>query len=312
MTMRRRPHPLPTRVNPAHPKPATTVRPPLRRPNHNRNTTNRHHRRPRHRHPDRRDRTGIKVIPTTVPAMVRVAARGIDWSLVLFVKRRAQSSVAAFLLLQPLRHWQNLLVSITRRQFEQMQERLGGASPRAVSPVFTSALRAAPNAHRVILGVDPSLRGTGFGVIKLAKPFPETLTHGTISCPAGWARSRCLAKISQSLREAIQKHRPTVCVIEGLFYAQNLQTALIMGEARGAAIAAIAEAGLEIFEIAPRKVKQAIVGYGAAQKSAVAKMVQRLLNLPQPPAPDAADALALALAHAQENSRYNLTPLKRI
>jgi crossover junction endodeoxyribonuclease RuvC len=218
----------------------------------------------------------------------------------------------AFFLLQPLHRWQNPLVSITRRQFEQMQERLGGASPRAVSPVFTSALRAAPNAHRVILGVDPSLRGTGFGVIKLAKPFPETLTHGTISCPAGWERSRCLVKISQSLREAIQKHRPTVCAIEGLFYAQNLQTALIMGEARGAAIAAIAEAGLEIFEIAPRKVKQAVVGYGAAQKSAVAKMVQRMLNLPKPPAPDAADALALALTHAQGNSRYNLTPLKKI
>ena len=64
-----------------------------------------------------------------------------------------------------------------------------------------------------------------------------------------------------------------------------------MGEARGAALAAIAEAGLEIYELAPRKVKQAIVGYGAAQKLAVAKMVQRLLNLPEPPAPDAADAL---------------------
>jgi crossover junction endodeoxyribonuclease RuvC len=225
----------------------------------------------------------------------------------------ACKSRPAFLLLQPLRRWQNPLVGITRRQFEQMQERLGGASPHTISPVFASALRAAaPGAHRVILGVDPSLRGTGYGIIKLAKPFPETLAHGTISCPAGWERSRCLAKISQSLREAIQKHRPTVCVIEGLFYAQNLQTALIMGEARGAALAAIAEAGLEIFEIAPRKVKQAVVGYGAAQKSAVAKMVQRLLNLPKPPAPDAADALALALTHAQENSRYNLTPLKRI
>jgi crossover junction endodeoxyribonuclease RuvC len=218
----------------------------------------------------------------------------------------------AFLLLQPLRRWQNPLVSITRWQFEQMQERLGAASPRAVSPVFTSALRAMSNAHRVILGVDPSLRGTGFGVIKLAKPFPETLVHGTISFPAGWERSRCLVKISQTLREIIQKHRPTVCAIEGLFYAQNLQTAIILGEARGAAIAAIAEAGLEIFEIAPRKVKQAVVGYGAAQKSAVAKMVQRLLNLAKPPAPDAADALALAIAHAQGNSRYHLTPPKRI
>jgi len=193
-----------------------------------------------------------------------------------------------------------------------MQERLGGASPRTVSPVFHSTLSAAPGAHHVILGVDPSLRGTGFGVIRLAKPHPVTLAHGTITCPAGWERSRCLVKISRELHDVIQKHHPTVCIIEGLFYAQNLQTALIMGEARGAALAAIAGAGLEIFEIAPRKVKQAIVGYGAAQKSAVAKMVQRLLNLPKPPAPDAADALALALAHARENSRYNLTPSKRI
>jgi crossover junction endodeoxyribonuclease RuvC len=85
-----------------------------------------------------------------------------------------------------------------------------------------------------------------------------------------------------------------------------------MGEARGAALTTIAAVGLEIFEIAPRKVKQAIVGYGAAQKSAVAKMVQRLLNLPKPPAPDAADALALALTHAHENSRYSLTVPKKI
>ena len=85
-----------------------------------------------------------------------------------------------------------------------------------------------------------------------------------------------------------------------------------MGEARGAALAAVAECGIEIFEIAPRKVKQAIVGYGAAQKSAVAKMVQRMLNLQKPPAPDAADALALALTHARENSRYNLLPPKKI
>ena len=101
-------------------------------------------------------------------------------------------------------------------------------------------------------------------------------------------------------------------MIEGLFFAQNLKTAIVMGAARGAAMAAIAEAGLDIFEIAPRKVKLAIVGYGAAQKSAVAKMVQRLLNLDKLPEPDAADALALALTHARENSRYNLSPLKKI
>jgi crossover junction endodeoxyribonuclease RuvC len=110
----------------------------------------------------------------------------------------------------------------------------------------------------------------------------------------------------------LREHQPTVCVVEGLFFAQNLQTALIMGEARGAAMAAIAETGIEIFEIAPRKVKQAIVGYGAAQKLAVAKMVQRMLNLAELPAPDAADALALALVHAQENPRHNFTPPKKI
>jgi crossover junction endodeoxyribonuclease RuvC len=75
---------------------------------------------------------------------------------------------------------------------------------------------------------------------------------------------------------------------------------------------AAAEAGLEIYEMAPRRVKQAIVGYGAAQKHAVAKMVQRVLNLPEAPPEDAADALALALAYAQEQSRYSLAPPKRI
>lgn len=192
-----------------------------------------------------------------------------------------------------------------------MKERVGGKMSRAVA--LPAAPRLVPRAsNEIILGVDPSLRGTGFGIIQLANPFPETLSQGTITCPKNWERSRCLAKILQTLQDEIEKHRPTVCVIEGLFFAQNLQTALIMGEARGAAMAAIAEAGLDIYEIAPRKVKQAIVGYGAAQKSAVAKMVQRLLNLPKPPAPDAADALALALTHARENSRYNLTPPKKI
>ena len=191
-----------------------------------------------------------------------------------------------------------------------MQQRVGGVSTRAVLPPITQHPSLAT--HKIILGVDPSLRGTGYGVIRLGKPHPVSLAHGTISCPAGWERSRCLAKISQTLRDVLKEHQPTVCVVEGLFYAQNLQTAIIMGEARGAAMAAIAEAGLDIYEIATRKVKQAIVGYGAAQKFAVAKMVQRLLDLPKPPAPDAADALALALAHAQENARYNLIPPKRI
>jgi crossover junction endodeoxyribonuclease RuvC len=202
-------------------------------------------------------------------------------------------------------------VGITPKQFEAMKSRVSGAK-RVVAPVFQSGYRPWSNGPQVIIGIDPSLRGTGFGVLRVAKPHPKALAHGTIHCPAGWERSRCLVRIVETLRELVKQHRPAVCVVEGLFYAQNLQTALLMGEARGAALAAVAESGLEIYEIAPRKVKQAIVGYGGAQKSAVAKMVQRLLNLPETPGPDAADALALALTQAQENARYRLSAPKRI
>lgn len=202
-------------------------------------------------------------------------------------------------------------MGISLEQFKQMKDRVSGVA-RVPAPAMTTGLHRSSATAQIILGVDPSLRGTGFGIIRLAKPAPLAVTHGTISCPAGWERSRCLVKISAELREVIKAHKPSVCVIEGLFFAQNLQTALIMGEARGAALAAIAESGIEIYEIAPRKVKQAVVGYGAAQKLAVAKMVQRMLRLSEPPAPDAADALALALAHAQANSRYAFAGPKRI
>jgi len=205
-----------------------------------------------------------------------------------------------------------VLMGITPQQFKVIQERLDGRGRRVAAPVFERPPVSNSGSQQIILGLDPSLRGTGYGIIRLARPFPQTLTHGAIACPANWERSRCLVKIVQTLRDVLKEFRPEVCVVEGLFYAQNLQTALIMGEARGAALATIAEAGLEIYELAPRKVKQAIVGYGAAQKIAVAKMVQRMLRLPEPPAPDAADALALALAHAQEKGRYSLGGSKRV
>jgi crossover junction endodeoxyribonuclease RuvC len=201
-------------------------------------------------------------------------------------------------------------MGITPQQFKKMQARVGG--PRQAQPVFGLQPQAVTRVHQVVLGLDPSLRGTGFGVIRLARPVPQTLAHGTISCPAAWERSRCLVKISQDLREILKKHQPSVCVVEALFYAQNLQTALIMGEARGAALAAVAEAGLDIYELAARKVKQAIVGYGGARKLAVARMVQRMLQLPEEPGPDAADALALALTHAREQGRFGLGVSKRI
>ena len=202
-------------------------------------------------------------------------------------------------------------MGITPRQFEQIQQRLERPR-RTAEPVLSRTGGGVAKGHQVILGLDPSLRGTGYGGIRLAKPVPLTLTHGTIHCPQSWEHSRCLARIAQTLRDVVKQFQPTLCAVEGLFFAQNLQTALIMGEARGAALAAVAEAGLEVYELAPRKVKQAIVGYGAAQKTAVAKMVQRMLRLPEPPAPDAADALALALTQAHEQGRYSLTPPRKV
>jgi crossover junction endodeoxyribonuclease RuvC len=202
-------------------------------------------------------------------------------------------------------------MGITLQQFRRLQNRLSAESRRP-APVIGETHRVASSAHRLILGVDPSLRSTGYGVVRLNRAAPTLVAQGTIRCPAGWERSRCLVQIAQALRDVLKQHRPTVCVVEGLFYAQNFQTALIMGEARGATLATVAEIGLEIYEIAARKVKQAMVGYGAAQKLAVAKMVQRLLSLPTLPDSDAADALALALTFAQENGRYSFMPPKKV
>jgi crossover junction endodeoxyribonuclease RuvC len=203
-------------------------------------------------------------------------------------------------------------VAISRQQFEQMQERLRAKTSRPDAPEKLPETGDKPADARLILGVDPSLRGTGYGVVRIGGDQLVSVTHGTISCPKTWTRSRCLAQISSTLRALMRDHQPEVCVVEGLFFAQNLKTALIMGEARGAAMAAVAEAGLDIYEISPRKVKQAIVGYGAAQKLAVAKMIQRMLNLAEQPEPDAADALALAIAFANGQRRFNLFPPKKI
>ena len=202
-------------------------------------------------------------------------------------------------------------MGISMQQFEQMKARLNGKPARAAVTIVPVGHRSARESQ-TILGIDPSLRGTGYGIIRTGKPHPVTLAQGTIACPKDWERSRCLAKISQTLQGLLLEHSPEVCVVEGLFFAQNLKTAIIMGEARGAALAAVAESGLDIYEIATRKVKQAIVGYGAAQKIAVAKMVQRMLSLAELPEPDAADALALALAHVQERGRFGLSAAKRI
>jgi crossover junction endodeoxyribonuclease RuvC len=206
-------------------------------------------------------------------------------------------------------------VGISPKQFAAMTARIsGGGSAKsgagAASAPSTEVMLI--QAGTIVIGIDPSLRGTGWGVVRVADPEPVHLASGTIRCPERWERTRCLGEIGKEIAGIVARFQPSECACEGLFFAQNLQTALIMGEARGAALAAVAAAGIPVHEIAPRKVKQAIVGYGAAQKIAVAKMVQRRLSLEELPGPDAADALALAIAFVQERRRPAFATAKRI
>ncbi len=153
----------------------------------------------------------------------------------------------------------------------------------------------------IILGIDPSLRGTGWGIVQVQGSSFCTPAFGVIRNAQNLRPSLCLVAIRKKLTEVIGLYMPTVVAIEGLFYANNIRTALTMGQARGAALLTAAEAGLEIFEYAPRLVKQSVVGAGAASKPQVGFMVRTLLALRETPEPDAADALAIALTHA--NSR---------
>ena len=152
-----------------------------------------------------------------------------------------------------------------------------------------------------ILGVDPSLRETGYGILETEGGGFKLVDCGTIKNQSTLLPSRCLVRIADTLKTLIQKHQPQVMAVEGLFFCQNMKTALTLGQARGAALLAAAEHGLEIFEYAPRRVKQSVVGHGGAQKLQVGKMVQRILGLDEEPAEDAADALAVALCHAQSS-----------
>ena len=202
-------------------------------------------------------------------------------------------------------------MGVSLKQFAEMKSRLGGrSSSQSDSPLGDDVSHY--QTGDLVLGIDPSLRGTGWGVVRVAQPEPVHIRSGTIHCPAAWERTRCLGEIGRIIACLMVEFRPVACVCEGLFFAQNLQTALIMGEARGAALAAVAVSGISIHEISARKVKQAIVGYGAAQKMAVALMVQRRLSLDVLPTPDAADALALAIVVVQESRRSLLRSARRI
>ena len=148
-----------------------------------------------------------------------------------------------------------------------------------------------------ILGIDPGLRLTGFGVIDRAGQRIVYVTSGVIRTPGGELSSR-LKAILESLSEVIAEHCPEQVAVEKVFVNVNPASTLMLGQARGAAICAAVSCGLPVSEYTALQVKQAVVGNGHAAKEQVQEMVRRLLALPGRPSADAADALACAICHA--------------
>jgi crossover junction endodeoxyribonuclease RuvC len=149
-----------------------------------------------------------------------------------------------------------------------------------------------------ILGIDPGLRVTGFGVIDKLGAQLTYVTSGCIKSGNEGELPARLATILESLTEVIATHRPTQVAIEKVFVNVNPQSTLLLGQARGTAICAAVLAKLPVAEYTALQVKQAVVGNGHAKKEQVQEMVKRLLKLPGHPSADAADALACAIAHA--------------
>ncbi|MDB6152797.1 MAG: ruvC [Chthoniobacteraceae bacterium] len=165
-----------------------------------------------------------------------------------------------------------------------------------------------------ILAIDPSLRCTGFAILEKTGGALRAITYGTIKNHAKLLPSGCLVAIHERVVELIAEHLPECAVVESVIYVQSFRTAITLGSARGAALLAAAARGLPIYEYAPRRVKQSVVGRGGADKSQVAFMVRALLGLTETPGADAADALAIGLTHFQNAATASLgaTTLQQI
>lgn len=167
-----------------------------------------------------------------------------------------------------------------------------GASPKA---------RPTPSPVRgfrgVVLGIDPSLRGTGLAVVDLAGASPRLLASATLRMPAGRHAHDCLARIHAEVLAMGRAHRVGAVALESTVYVQNLRTVAILGASRGAALAAAGALGVPVAEYAPSRIKQAVTGNGRADKSQVARMTRTLLGLEGELAHDEADAAAIALCH---------------
>jgi crossover junction endodeoxyribonuclease RuvC len=171
----------------------------------------------------------------------------------------------------------------------------------------SAQLRAAPAIAPIsvrILGLDPGSRRTGFGVIECRGPDYRHVAHGCIAV-AGLEIVERLRRIFEGLQALISEHDPGEIAVERIFVNRNVDSALKLGQARGAALCAIPQ-GTPVFEYAPRAIKLALVGSGAAEKVQVAHMIKTLLQLDGKISPDASDALAIAVCHAHTRRLHQL------
>ena len=150
---------------------------------------------------------------------------------------------------------------------------------------------------RRILGIDTSLRSSGIGIVEMTGNRLSAVDYETVKVSSKASLSECLRSLHNAIDAAIERTHPDAAAIEGVFYCKNFKTAFVLGEARGVAIHACACRKLEVYEYAPRKVKQAIVGFGGASKKQIQEMITRLLALESAPREDEADALAIAICH---------------
>lgn len=151
----------------------------------------------------------------------------------------------------------------------------------------------------IILGIDPGYAIVGFGVVKYANPRYETLDYGAVTTMAKTDFSLRLGIIYDGISEILEKWKPDAVSIEKLFFNSNTKTAIDVAQARGVILLAAVKCGVPVFEYTPLQVKQAVVGYGRAEKRQVMEMTRMLLGLSKVPKPDdTADALAMAVCHA--------------
>ena len=160
----------------------------------------------------------------------------------------------------------------------------------------------------LVLGIDPGTAITGYGLVREDEQGLALATCGTISTPAGEPLSLRLQAIYRGLAAIIQQYQPDQAAVEELFFSRNVRTALAVGHARGVTLLALADGNVPLFEYKPLEVKQAITGYGGADKRQVQEMVRMLLNLDRIPQPDdAADAIAVAVCHVHSARMRALT-----